>query len=640
MKRKQIIQWLYLLCMCTVLPALYSCSEKEEEASAATLTQVGTTSHSLSFAITPLHAEKCAWVCVKKGENIPTPEVILSDGIAVDVHTTSTQTAIALEAKTDYMVLAASLRDGKALLSAPLEMQTLAMEEQKPDTETTVLSTLVDASYAADNMTGAGTYTLTLASAETDENGYPAKVGDVAILLKLYNQSDKDPVNATLPSGEYKPEADKGAFTWDTSECMIYERNGAGSEGLAYSMLSSGTIRVERQGDIYTIHIDCATLAGQAVKASYTGVIIFKQGASAEYERFSKPQNITFTEGQALYYGNWDFPWADDWMIDFFQGEFDANNNLVDGYYLTLTDLFTHKLENHNAETPQIEEGTYGVTMNTPTKVAYNIPLTFTFGNVVELFGNPVNTGSYLVKVEKNTGKKYIGYFTGGTVKVSRSGSQYFFTFDLVTGEGVSVKGTFQKEMRIVNKNENDTTMPSRLGSTLDKDVKLNFTDDTQATAYMLGEQPFKGLNSWWLMVGSKTQDKGDWISAEFLMPVEKGTTLEEGTYTVYKRTYTPANDPAAYQLLPGWIMRNGEALYTWYSDMSSKDDQGYLSVMGRVAEGTMKVEKSGMNYRFVFNFKDDEGHAIAGEWTGPVSVQKYTPTSASTKAKRFTFKY
>lgn len=619
--------WTLCMYLAVILLAQTSCSDDESSGGiAAKLTPGKPTSHSLSFTITPQYTEKCTWVCVKKGDPVPSAEEILGTGIPVDVSQTTTHTAIALDAKTEYVIIAAASHKGKSALSAPLEMSTLEKALPPEDDKNVKLRVLADAAYRTDNKVGAGNYVITLATEEPGQDGYPAKKGDIVLQLDLSNIADKDPINATLPTGEYLPGSDYSPFTWNPAKSIMYVRTGAGEQGTTATIMADGTVTVEREGDIYSIKIEVEDLAGEKLSAYYTGPIVFVLTGASSYDRFTTPQNLTFEYGQARYYGNWFRPHADDLLVQFFQGQLDEKNNLVDGYYLQLSSVYMNKLIDFNVKNPALEEGTYKVS-KTSSLALTSIPFTLDPGSMKEILGETMPSGSYLTRIDAGTGKKYIGFIVSGTMKVVHSGGQYQIHVDFMTQENISVKGVFSSSMIVKSYNNNEATMIPRPWSTLTEDVKLNFPSDAKASAVFLGQYLYPGLNSWWLILSSAKNDKGDMITSEFFTPADKGMVFEPGTYVVSRKF-------EAYQLMPGFQQYGGgEVNYTWYGDLSSQDAEGYSSKLAPIENGTMKVQKDGDTYRFVFDFKDDAGHAITGEWSGPVSITKHE--SAVTKAKK-----
>jgi len=632
-------KWLRLLPVMLFAAVFAACSddnndenEKVWSGEKPTIVAGEATATTLSFSINTKDADKTAWVCVKKTETIPTANQILSTGTTVAKSSSAvTQTATGLTASTEYVIQVAAQCGNDAVLISPLSMTTAAEETPAEDKGET-LNSVVDATYTTESST-VGNYSLTFSKGTMDANGYPANVGDMLITLDLYNTVDADAVNATLPSGEYVPNTDKSAFSFSPNGCIIYEREELGDEGLVYSFLTSGKITVARSGDVYTITIDCIDLAGNTVKATYEGVIAFVQGASSAYEDFTTDQNVSFTDGQARYYGNWDYPHADDWMAEFFSGEFNSEGELIDGYYLSVADIFTHKLADTSVATPVIEDGTYECIQIATDQEESIRPMTFTYGNTLEFYGETYITGTYLVKVDKTTGLRSIAYITGGTITVSRSGNTYNFTFDMVASTGIKVTGSFSNTM-IIGNYCNNASQPVRMGGTLTEDVNLEFATDNQAVAYMLGNYLYPDYNSWMLMMGSHELTSGAYITTEFLAPISDGLTIKPGTYTIFKSSDSK-KDPGTYEPLPGHISRGGDLYYSWYVDLSSTDSEGYASVLGRVVGGTMTIAQSGSDYTFTFDFLDDEDHKIQGSWTGPLSIQDATEDTEEAKAMK-----
>lgn len=623
----------YLLSVVLLTLSLSSCSDDEKAAQpAATLTAVKATSHSLEFTITPQYAEKCAWMCYKKGENAPSADEILSQGIPVSNTETSTQQAIALEAETRYIILAAAISQGRQLLSEPLEMKTaFAMDGETPVVKMNVLDEAIY--FMPKTETDKGNYTLRFGTAEPMDNKMPASVGDIIVQLDLYHQPDAHPENATLPSGEYRM-ATNGIedATWDATHTAVFNRFSTADNGIEYAQMHEGSIQVQRNGDTYTIDIDVTLEDGETFRGFFKGDIIFEKYEKPEvsdgYLPFEEDQNITFESGQMRYIGSWFMPHADLMYLEFFNGKF-KDNQLVDGYYLYLTS-YMHKLADYN--NPKLEEGTYNVFgRNVGESPLYQLPMTINHGTWEAPMGSYLAQGSYLLHINEKTGKQSIALLQSGTMTVKANGDHFDFTFDFVgrfiddSAEPIRIKGTYSKELLIENKNNNDSPdsgMPEKPMSKLTKDITLQFASEmTQVTAYAMGDYLFPNLNSWQINFDGGKQ-LADYITIEFFTDPKDGiTALPTGTYTVEQKF-------APHYALPGFFPKTADTdgmEYAWYADMRTQDEYGIPEVSAPLNSGTMTVTQEGSDYKFVFNFTDDAGHKVSGEWKGTVLVNDLT---------------
>lgn len=622
----------YILSAILLTLSFSSCSDDEKAAqAAATLTAVKATSHSLEFTITPQYAEKCAWVCYKKGETAPSAEDILSQGISASNSETTTQRAIGLEAETRYIIQAAAVSQGRYLLSEPLEMKTLYATEQ--DIPVIKLKLVPESTtYRTDNDPGNGNYVIRLASGETDKNALPANIGDYLVRLDLYHEADQDSWNATLPSGEYHAGTESAQVgCWDVETTNVFTRISSDPvNGVVYSFVTDGSIMVQRNGDTYTIDIDIVMEDGEPFRGHFKGDIIFKryepETPQGTYQPFTEDQHVEFTLAKGNYYGNWYYPHADDLNLQFFKGNFNAEDVFTNGYRLELT-TYMHKLIDYNIAHPLLEAGTYTVLYfagGGDENRNLQLPMTINKGVMTEFWGNYYPTGSYLEKLDSRTGKRYITFLESGTMTVTRTtDNQYQISCDFKTNDGLKVTCTFSGSLPIENKNNNDATKPAEPMSTLQSDIQVKLPDDiTEITAYFYGEYLYPGLNSWYIPF-FKEDVKGEYIQVEFFTDATAGMTLSAGTYTLEEKIEDRFR---ANHILPGYKMYNQTDLaYSWYGDKTHDDATGATDILAPIKAGQMTITREGDNYTFVFDFKDDANHKITGEWTGKVNIADYS---------------
>ncbi len=593
---------------------LSSCNKDTDTAGSemtVTLEQVEATESTLTFVVNHTNAEKCAWWYGTADESVPSAEDILATGTSLNTAVSKSTVIIDdLPAFTEFVIVAAVSGKGNVLSSEPLKMTTLGSEV-----------ILLDAVYSDANSAGAGNYSIALGNSDINENWEPVNVGDMYVSLELFNVKDTDPINAVLPDGEYKA-GSKTPFTWDPSSSYLCKRVDDTAEGVKYMPFISGAVNVARDGNTYSLDVDLVLLeGGEEIKVKYSGPIQFVQGATAA-GRFEEPQNVTFTAASGRYYGNWFYPFSDDMLLEFYAGERNASGNLVDGYKLQMMYVFTQKLEDTSVSTVPIENGTYTVSYGTNHQ--HRVPRTFTKGEVTDFYGTTVELGTILKHIDSKTGRNTLGVITGGTMKVSGSGSSYTFEFNFVTEDGVEIKGSYSGGVDLQNKCDNSSR--EYLSSVLTSDYQLDFPESTKAMAYYMGDYLHVGLDSWLLYFMG--DDPGDTISLEFFTDKNGGLQISEGIYTI-------SGDYSEFksgQIIPGFYPRGGgDLLYSWYGDTSSQDQDGNTQKLAPLAGGTMNVSKSGNKYVFNMNFTDDKGYTISGQWTGDVNFSDLTQTSGST---------
>lgn len=609
------------LCLAAMLFAA-ACSDSNTDNPSDTLAvtlEAGTaTTNSLTFTVKPSGAQKCAWVCVEKGQPMPAAAEILASGTAAPAGKASTAEATGLAAETVY-VIAAAVADanGNTAASQPLEMKTAESEF-----EGYAADVLVEAVYRSDNAAGAGNYVLIIANAQPAADGNPAAVGEFQLQLDLYNAADSDPVNAVLPDGTYEIQTDLSAFTWNPQHSALYIRTAEGENGVTVSPMIGGSVTVSRSGMNYTVTAGMTLYTGEELQVRYSGPIPFVQGGSSSYDRFQTPQNITFESMQGRFYGNWFYPHADDMNVEMFCGSFNENNTLADGYYMTLP-VYMPKIANPEKADPQFIEGTYRI-VDTPGASVYNIPYTITYGQYIEIFGIMAEVGAYVTHIDSKTGKRTLGLIEDGTVEVKRSGSSYSVTLDLTTAEGVSIKGSYDGPMNARNFCDN-SNMQARPWSTLTSDYTLVLPETTIGGAFYMGDYMVPGQDSWMITV---MNDEGDMVTGEIMVPAGNGTTMPTGKFDI-----TDSLGPNT--AIPGFQSYGGDILYTWYGDLGSTDGEGYQTRLAPIAGGSITISKVGAQYKFEFALIDDANNSITGEWTGAVDVLDASQNTAAVSAKR-----
>lgn len=495
---------------------------------------------------------------------------------------------------------------------------------------------LIEAYYSTnDDAAQLGNYTVVIGNALPGADGYPANDNELQFQLDFYAEPDKDPMNAVLPSVIYKPADEPEMMTFCRSTTMLYLR----SEGELHTLpVVSGDIEVSREGNIYTIMINCGLLSGETVNARYRGPIQFTETHSASQERFSEPQDVTLDLGQGRFYGNWFYPHADDMTLEFFAGDFDKEDRFVNGYYFCL-ELWMPKMENPTKESKVIiPDGQYTV-IRQHLASQQQLPMRFTEGEYTDFMGMKLNTGTHLLYLDGETGKNKVAFIKEGTITITRTGTSYKFDCDMTSEEGVSIKVSYDGKVNIANFVDN-SQKPEVPMSSLAEDHRLSFHENLTAEFYNLGEYLMPGLNSWMFFFTASEDPTdensplvGDMITGEFLLPTADGLTLTPGTYTISKEL-------KPFTLHPGYMpYGSAEVGYTWYGDMSSVDASGAASILAPINGGTMTVTKEGDEYKFVFDFEDDAtpAHSITGEWTGRVNILDLSDHAVSAKMNRVT---
>lgn len=471
-----------------------------------------------------------------------------------------------------------------------------------------------------------GQYVIELGTGDPDSSGDPAEIGDMQVALLMRGPRSESLLEPKLPEGYYRAGNNTENFTFDITRSALWVRADEGSDGVSALMILDGTadVRAEANG-LYDIRLEFVTLAGP-LELRYQGELPFPPGVS-EFDVFTEPVEVTFTNAQGRFYGNWYYPFAADLTTQFYVGTV-TDGTLTDGYILELP-IFEPKPEDCMAPDQRIADGTYTVETREQISNTY-LPYRFTPGAYKDFLGHQYISGSHLTYLSP-TGHRRLGFITGGTMTVSGNGTS--FVFDLVTAEGVGVKGTYSGTPSIGNYCDNDVKEPKRPYSTLDGNVSLNWDPATVAISYNEGHSILDDANTIMLMFTDPAQEKGDYISLDLFT---EGETVPDGTFTIDSML-------AAGHAIPGAIDFAGQMMFSWYGDLGLVDDEGYNTKLGPIASGTVTISTLGDGSRkFIFNLKDDRGNEITGEYAGVLidgnqeaSMQKKLAKGTERKIRR-----
>ncbi|MDE5585016.1 MAG: hypothetical protein K2I92_01605 [Muribaculaceae bacterium] len=461
------------------------------------------------------------------------------------------------------------------------------------------LECLLDAAYTSKG--DLGIYAFTLASDQPDQWGLPPQVGDAELTLELIGALSEDYLDAQLPEGYYRAGTGNASGQFDIQKSGLTLRLDEGEDGTNMYPIIDGSVDVRKNGDNYVIKAELVLLQGGTVALAYEGPMSFSPGMM-QTEEFAEDQEFTFTGAQARLYDNWYYPFVSDATLQFYSGEFDADDVQTEGYWLNL-DTFMPKLVRNPGGSLSLADGVYNAEPREVIPNYTNVPFTYRKGYTLDFWGTLYPAGSYLNKREKN-GRSFRGYIVDGTMTVSDNGTNV--VFDFVTDNGKKVKATYNGKINIV-----DFSEPDRIpdySSTLTEDVDLDFIDGTVAMSYSLGDYIKEGLFQFNVMVTEPSMEHGDFIILELSSDSE---VLPDGEYTINN-----ALEP--FTGIEGTIDYGGQILYSWYGDLDSADEDGVQSIITPILGGTVTVSTGDDNMRRLdFNLEDGKGHTIAGVYEG-----------------------
>lgn len=461
------------------------------------------------------------------------------------------------------------------------------------------LTYFIDGAYTSKG--DLGIYAFTIASDAPDQWGLPPQVGDAELSLELIGAMSEDYTNAQLPVGYYRAGTGNAAGVFDIQKSGLTLRLDEGEDGTNMYPIIDGTVDVTKDGDNYVVKAELILLQGGTVAFEYNGPITFQPGMMAT-EEFAEDQEFTFTGAQSRFYDNWYYPFVTDMALQFYSGEFDADGNQTEGYWLNM-DTFAPKYVRTPDGTLSLADGVYSAEPREKIENYTNIPYTYTKGHTLDFWGTLYPTGSYLNKKETN-GRSFRGYIVEGTMTVTGNGTNV--VFDFVTDNGKKVKATYSGKINFVDFSEPDK-IPD-YSSTLTEDVKLDFTPATIAMSYSLGDYIKKGLYQFEVMVTEPYMEHGDFIMLELSSEEE---ILPDGVYTIN-------NGLEPFTGIEGTIDYGGQILYSWYGDLDSADEDGVQSIISPILGGTVTITTVSDNTRkLVFDLQDGKGHTITGIYEG-----------------------
>lgn len=525
--------------------------------------------------------------------------------------------ALALSASAQNYKVVITGTDGSKTQYETTDLASIKFEEAPNYMETNYLA---GAEYTTSG--DLGNYYISFGSAAPDSYGNPVAIGDVMLAIELLGEKSEDSGAAVLPSGYYRAGAGVNAGEFNLQRTGIYIRIAEGDEGVLVTPLVDGTVDVRNDGHSYDIRGEFTLLTGEFVAVQYQGPISFTAGITEEQE-FTENQNITFDGAQERYYANWFYPFADDATVSLYTGDFDANGNQLNGYWLQL-DTFMPKADDPSNPTVFLADGTY--TVDWREKVSYYTQQPFSLGQgrLIDFWGQIYPTGSYLTYSD-GKGSTKRGLITGGTVTVSENSTK--MDFDLETSNGIKIQGTYHGNL-VVGRFDDPNSIPDALNGTLKDDVTLEFDSSTIALSYNMGDYIKQGLNQFIVMITEPSMTQGDYLTFE-LMAAEN--ELPDGTYTIN-------NKIEAFSGLYGYLDYGGNMMFSWYGDLDSTTAEGYQEVVAPIYGGTVKISTNTDGTRKVeINVTDDNGNTISGAYTGLIYNEEAPEYAPGKKAHKLT---
>ena len=448
-----------------------------------------------------------------------------------------------------------------------------------------------------------GVYTMRLANCPIDEYDQPSAIGGFEVDLTMCGPLSEDRLNAELPEGYYRMGTGITPMTWDVAKTGLYLRRTEGEDGVSQHMLADGTVDVRRNGMDYDIRMECQLMTGEKFNFQYVGPLKFSL-SDLENDKFTENIDIVLDGAQLRYYANWAYPFSTDATLQLYNGEWSSDGAVqIEGYWVNLPIYMPKTDDPKNAANLKIADGVYkmeGRNLNN----FFNVPFTYQYGRVIDMWGTETPTDGYVVYVDRNGANK-LALLKEGTMTVSDGGKKIVLDMDTDT-PGVHFKATFDGTPVIHDFCNNENQYLAE--STLTGNYNLNLDNGQVAFVYKNEDYIVEGLNWFELYVTDPDSKKGDYLWIHLL---SKGDTLADGTYTINNALTDMTG-------LKGTVDPGASIILSWMADLGSTDAQGVQSVLAPIAGGTVTVTTTGDGTRkLVFDLEDNKGNLINGSYEG-----------------------
>lgn len=447
-----------------------------------------------------------------------------------------------------------------------------------------------------------GIYNLRLANCPIDQTDNPSEIGGFEVDMTLCAPKSADILNAELPEGFYNMGNGTEPMTWDVTKTALYLRLAEGEDGVSTQMLAEGTVDVRRDGIDYDIRMECQLITGEKFAFQYFGPITFSL-SDLENVPFTEDIDIVFDGCQGRFYGNWNYPFCDDMLLQLYNGEWSSDGAIqIEGYWAQFP-IYIPKSENPENGITSIPDGVYkmeGRNLNS----FFNVPFTYQYGRVVDLWGTEAPTDSYVFYVDRN-GVNRRALLLDGTITVSDGGKKIAFDMDTDI-PGVHFKATYDGTPVIGNFCDNTNELVA--DSSLKGDYAMNLDDGQIAFAFKSDDYIVEDLSWFEIYIADPDYVDGDYLQIHLLA---KGDKLPDGVYTINNALTDMTG-------LKGAVSPGGEIILSWMSDLGSADSEGVQSVIAPIMGGTVTVTTTGEDTaKLVFNLEDNKGNHITGTYEG-----------------------
>lgn len=561
-------------------------SEEQPVQPTVTLTAGLVTDVTATFTLQAENAESCAylWSEVPEGTlpETPSPEKILIDGTTASASEAVQITLQELAPLHTYRIYAVALRGSLYSEVATLELTT--EETPEPAYETLVEGTsAMGLYYKSFTDESLGNYMIRISDIEYDEYGYAASAG-YAFTFDLYGPKSDNVMDARIPEGVYRFDADDtgGSFTCGAGYSTIEQTDDEGYPKGETLSLAGGEIRVTPTDEGYTIVGYVTDEAGMTYKVSYSGpmVIANKTGGIGGNQEVGST-----TLFYARYYGQADHNGIGNYYVSLGTTTVDKDDPttaLDNGWMIRLDFWGDVSADDDHAILP---EGTYTLSESGAHDMMTICP-------------DDTDVAYYFLTGKTPERTDYMCY--GGSVTVTRTGSDYRLDGSLETADGSLVHFLYEGPLDFENRAEK-----------LIGDIDANFPI---ATCTYLGDQYETGSDNYQIRLAS---DESESLFVNIELSTEPAASvldpfIPDGSYR--------AGESGAYAagtFEPGYLFSG----YLAGTNIGRKDAYGYTETYGLITGGTIDFSRSGDTYTITLNATTSDHFTIKGSYTGKLPI-------------------
>lgn len=490
-------------------------------------------------------------------------------------------------------------------------------------------------------------FAFTNAEFEAEGTQFEMKSEGYAIIVDFYGEKNSDWKN--FPVGTFVNSDSNDPMTfYDKYSYVVYND----ASGKKVKLDITGDLVVNRTDDVISVSTEFVDIDGEPTKITYEGNYSLINGTfDPHLPQIGHDVEIDGGLASAIYEG--DIFGTGSGVMEITIIDKNGADDKPNAYGVNLA-LFSVKF-NDPKKDRRLVPGTYVITNNGEQG-------TWMATNEMEFMGMVIPVGTYAVYDDGSQTGQYL-YAIDGTITIEAAERNYFtITFDLVSPDGYSIKGSFTGDVPIEDmSNDNDDDGSSTLESDLDMDLsylqKAYLAPQSEIYVPGLGTVPvskacdYSGVEYGYQFVDiglatgtyEPSEDypegklvEGDIVRIDLLVNPGKEGYITPGKYTItpnrYPAQFKPGVAPRGYQGPDGNLGSRWELIKNAIGN-GDIDGDGEVeidvplnipSVKGYAClyDGTVTITKSdkGENwFTFEIDALDVLKHKITGTWTGPI---------------------